>query len=94
MGAIQIKNVPEELHDVIRSRAAQEGKTVSDYVLGLVKRDLETPTIAEWLARLKTREPVEPFDSVELLHQVREEWDQELERRIGQPPLSERDDGE
>ncbi len=93
MGAIQIKNVPEDLHAAIRSRAAEEGKTVSEYVLDLVRRDLEMPTMRQWLARLKTREPVKPFDSVALIHEIREERAREIDGRIGQPPLSERHDG-
>ena len=86
MGAIQIKNVPEELHEAIRSRAAEEGKTVSEYVLDLIRHDLEVPTMRAWLARLRTREPVKPFDSVALIREVREEREQELDRRIGPIP--------
>ncbi len=98
MGAIQIKNVPEELHAAIRSRAAEEGRTVSEYVLDLIKRDLRTPTMRQWLARVQSREPVEPvepsIDTVELLHQLRGEREEELARRMGLPPLAETDDAE
>ncbi len=90
MGAIQIKNVPEGLHDAIRSRAAEEGRTVSDYVLDLIRHDLEVPTMRAWLARLRTHEPVEPFDSVALIHELREEREQELDRRVG--PIAPQDD--
>lgn len=92
MGAIQIKNVPEDLHAAIRSRAAEEGKTVSDYVLDLIRRDLEVPTMRAWLARLKTREPVEPFDSAEAVREMRAEWDRELAEKMGMPLPPEDDD--
>lgn len=92
MGAIQIKNVPEDLHAAIRSRAAEEGKTVSDYVLDLIRRDLEVPTIRAWLARLGHREPVEPFDSAEAVREMRAEWDRDLAEKMGMPLPAEDED--
>ena len=31
MSLIQIRNVPEEVHRILKERAAREGKTLSDY---------------------------------------------------------------
>jgi antitoxin FitA len=59
MGNIQVKNVPEDLHEQLRRRATAEGTTVRDYVLGLIRRDLALPSKAEWFARLATDRPVE-----------------------------------
>ncbi|HEY7605241.1 MAG TPA: hypothetical protein VID07_00530 [Actinomycetes bacterium] len=58
MGAIQVKDVPEELHEALRRRAVQEGMTMADYVLDLIRRDLGVPSRREWFERLATREPV------------------------------------
>ena len=52
---IQVKNVPEHLHEAVRRRAAGEGMTVSDYVLDLIERDLAVPSRREWFDRLTTR---------------------------------------
>jgi hypothetical protein len=96
MGAIQIKNVPEELHDAIRSRAAQEGKTVSEYVLGLVKRDLRKPTVQEWIARVRSHGGEEPvggdFDAAELIRQDWEERTDQILRATGSTSDSDPDD--
>ena len=43
MGAIQVKDVPEELHEALRRRAIQEGMTLADYVLDLIRRDSACP---------------------------------------------------
>jgi plasmid stability protein len=94
MGAIQIKNVPEELHEAIRSRAAEEGKTVSAYVLDLIRHDLEVPTMRAWLARLGNREPVRPFDSAAAVQDMRAEWDRELAGKTGAPPPEDDDAAE
>jgi antitoxin FitA len=58
MGAIQVKDVPEELHEALRRRAIEEGMSMADYVLDLIRRDLGLPSRREWLERLATREPV------------------------------------
>jgi hypothetical protein len=48
MGAIQVKHVPERLHEVVRQRAAEEGMSVGEYVLSLIRRDLATPSQQQW----------------------------------------------
>jgi antitoxin FitA len=60
MSRIQIRNVPDALHRRLKSRAALEGKSLSDYLLAEIREAAERPTIAELRARLATREPVSP----------------------------------
>lgn len=36
---IQLRNVPDELHRRLKSRAALEGMSLSDYLLGEIARD-------------------------------------------------------
>jgi plasmid stability protein len=80
MGAIQVKDVPEELHEALRRRAVQEGMTLADYVLDLIRRDLGLPSRREWLERLATREPVDiDRDTVVgALHAARAERDDQI----------------
>jgi hypothetical protein len=59
MASIQVKNVPEDLHRAARARADEEGTTLSNYVLGLLQRDLQFPSRARWLEQVLSREPVE-----------------------------------
>ena len=70
-----MKDVPEELHEALRRRAIQEGMTMADYVLDLIRRDLGLPSRREWFERLATREPVNlaPGAVVEALHHTRAE---------------------
>jgi antitoxin FitA len=85
MGAIQVKDVPEELHEALRRRAIQEGMTMADYVLDLIRRDLGLPSRREWLERLATREPVDlgPDAVVEALHAARAERDAQIAGALG-----------
>lgn len=78
VGAIQVKQVPEELHDAIRRRAADEGLSVGEYVLSVLRRDLALPSRRQWLDRLERREPVEGVDVAETLDAGRREREQEL----------------
>lgn len=58
MSNLQVKNVPDELFGELRSRAAQAGLTVRDYVLQLIEADQRLPTADEWLEELRTQPPV------------------------------------
>jgi plasmid stability protein len=60
---IQIRNVPDEIHRRLKSRAALEGKSLSEYLLGEIREIAERPTNAEILALLASREPVETVES-------------------------------
>jgi antitoxin FitA len=55
---IQLRNVPDALHRVLKSRAALAGVSLSDYLIGEAQRAAEKPTIAELQARLAGRAPV------------------------------------
>ena len=59
---IQIRNVPDELHRKLKARAALEGKSLTDYLLQQVTEIAARPSVAEWQARLATREPVDLGD--------------------------------
>jgi antitoxin FitA len=84
MGAIQVKDVPEELHEALRRRAIREGMTLADYVLDLIRRDLGLPSRREWLERLATREPVnvDRDTIVEALHAARAERDAQIDAAL------------
>ena len=70
---IQIRNVPEDLHRTLKSRAALQGKSLSDYLLSEIRDIAGRPTMEEFRARLATREPVDtPLDTVEILRAERE----------------------
>jgi plasmid stability protein len=55
---IQIRNVPDALHRTLKSRAALEGLSLSDYLLREIRRTAERPTLRELRARVDSREPV------------------------------------
>ena len=70
---IQIRNVPDELHRVLKARAASEGMSLSDYLLSEVEKVAEKPTLRELMERLRQDEPVELSESpAEVIRQMRD----------------------
>jgi plasmid stability protein len=55
MKTIQVRNVPDKVHRTLRMRAAAAGVSLSDYALGELKRAAERPSVAEVLARARSR---------------------------------------
>ena len=57
---IQIRNVPDDLHGRLKSRAALEGMSLSDYLLREVGKIADRPEPGEMRERLRARGPVRP----------------------------------
>ena len=57
---IQLRNVPDALHRKLKSRAALEGLSLSEYLIAEVRRSAERPTLGELRERLAQRRPVTP----------------------------------
>ncbi len=55
---IQIRNVPEALHKLLRARAARAGMSLSDYLKGELERLAEKLPPTELKYRLSALEPV------------------------------------
>ena len=55
---IQIRNVPDDVHRVLKSRAAQAGMSLSNYLLSQIREIAERPTFEELRARLASLPPV------------------------------------
>lgn len=72
MGNVQIKNVPEDVHDELRRRAGLSKMTVRDYLLELIERDQANLTTREWLDALRKDAPGINLPEGEIARLVRE----------------------
>ena len=70
---IQLRNVPDDLHRVLKSRAALAGKSLSDYLIAEIRRHADYPTVEELRQRLRARAEVHP--TVPPAQVIREERD-------------------
>ena len=55
MRSIQIKAVPDDVHAVLRRRAAAAGQSMQEYLLKRLSEDASGPTVDEVLDRAGTR---------------------------------------
>ena len=55
---IQVRDVPESLHITLKSRAAREGMSLSDFIKRELERVAERPTMREWLERTQQAKPI------------------------------------
>jgi len=67
MGVLmQIRDVPEEVHRVLKARAAASGVSLSEYVRTMLARAAARPTPDELDARIRAGETVEPPEPSEV----------------------------
>ena len=70
---LQIRNLPDEVHRRLKSRAALAGMSMSDYVLREIERMLSWPTRDEVFARIAELPPIDlDPPSAEVLREERE----------------------
>src|SRR5579863_5317550 len=78
---IQIRNVPEDVHERLKARAAAQGESLNTYMLRMVVHEAERPTLDEVFARIKARGPLGKPDqrsAADYIREGREERDAQL----------------
>jgi len=55
---LQVRNLPDQIHRTLKSRAAREGMTLSDFVKRELQNSASLPTQQEWLDRVARAKPV------------------------------------
>ena len=74
MPNLQIRNVPEDLHRSLETKAATEGSSLSDFVLAELEKIAKRPTHRELRQRLRERESVQLTPTAaEAIRELREQ---------------------
>lgn len=55
---IQVRDVPDRVHRILKVRAAREGVSLSSYVRRELAKPAEIPAMREWMERARKRSPV------------------------------------
>lgn len=71
MTALQIRNLPGDVHRTLKSRAAQRGMSLSEYAGQILRNEAETLPIEELTARIAAREPVDNVSTVDIVGIIR-----------------------
>jgi antitoxin FitA len=76
---VLVRNVPAEIHETLVRRAEVEGKSLQEYVMGLLRESAGKPTMAEVMAEIEANlsahsaPSMTPEDIVAVIHEGREE---------------------
>lgn len=70
---LQIRNVPEEAHRLLKARAAARGESLNSYLLGLIQREVRRPTVDEVLVRAAQRAERASGSALDVVHEARQE---------------------
>jgi hypothetical protein len=55
---LQVRDIPDRLHRELKRRAKARGIPLTDYVQGILEREVERPPAEEVFERIHKREPV------------------------------------
>jgi plasmid stability protein len=81
MAHIQIRNVPPDVHERLKGRAADAGMSLSEYLLAEVTEIAQLPTLQEMVERLRKLPLVRlSTSSADIIRAEREERDRRWDR--------------
>lgn len=82
MKNVQVRNVPERVHKVLRRRAAEAGQSLQEYLLQLLEERAGQPTVKEVMDMVRARKGgARMGDTAKLIREIREEREEELWQR-------------
>jgi plasmid stability protein len=56
---LQVRDMPESLHRELKRRAKARGQALTDYVQGILEREVARPPAEEVFERIRKRAPVD-----------------------------------
>jgi hypothetical protein len=70
---VQIRDLPDSVHGILKARAAREGISLSDFLKRELQHVAERPSMTEWLERTAQAKPlVMNRSSVEIVREMRD----------------------
>jgi antitoxin FitA len=75
MPSIQVKNVPPDVHRILRTRAAAAGMSLQEYLLAELTERARQPTLREIFDRVEREETEVKLDVHDVVRIIREDRD-------------------
>jgi plasmid stability protein len=70
---IQIRDVPDDVHSILKARAAREGMSLSAFIKRELEHSAERPSMREWLDRTQKMKPIQAKRSaVQIIRELRD----------------------
>jgi len=81
---LQIRGIPVKTRDALRRKAESKGVSMSQYLVDLIRKDVEKMPLDEWLAMVRADPPIDIGQpAAEVLREVRDERDAHWDRHFG-----------
>jgi antitoxin FitA len=72
MANVQVRDVPDDVHRKLKSRAALAGKSLNEFLLERMSEMARVPTVPELAERIRRREPYSGPSSADVIREERE----------------------
>ncbi|HEY8860998.1 MAG TPA: hypothetical protein VIN37_02745 [Candidatus Limnocylindria bacterium] len=81
---LQIRGIPVKTRDALRRKAESKGLSMSQYLIDLIGREVETMPLDQWIAWVRKNPPVDiGMSAADLLKEVRDEEDARWDEYFG-----------
>ena len=81
---LQIRGIPVKTRDALRRKAESKGLSMSQYLIDLIGREVETMPLDQWIAWVGKNPPVDiGMSAADLLKEVRDEEDARWDEYFG-----------
>jgi hypothetical protein len=81
---LQIRGIPVKTRDALRRKAQSKGLSMSQYLVDLIRRDVDKLPLDEWIAMVRKDPPVDLGSSAaEILRELHDEEDARWDAYFG-----------
>ena len=81
---LQIRGIPVKTRDRLRRKAESKGVSMSQYLIDLIDREVETMPLEEWIAMVRKNPPVDiGMSAADLLKEIHDEEDARWDEYFG-----------
>lgn len=81
---LQIRGIPVKTRDKLRRKAESKGVSMSQYLIDLIDREVETMPLEEWIAMVRKNPPVDiGMSAADLLKEIHDEEDARWDEYFG-----------
>lgn len=70
--SLYIRDMPEDLRDRVKQRAAANRQSINSYLLDLIEREMQLPTLDDWLDGLDDLPKIPDIGAEEIVAAIRE----------------------
>src|SRR5437762_502648 len=81
---LQIRGIPVKARDALKRKAESKGLSMSQYLIDLIQRDVQTVPLDEWIAWVKTNRPIDiGRPAADLIREIHDEEDARWDEYFG-----------